>query len=148
MNGLRFVLLATLIGFVVAQELADPRCGTAETDYAPCVEQEKADALFQHCCRQYAPEGCLPLCQYETDELKARNLHISTVLYCASQNQDNKACCSHLNLADSKLGVGNRCLRFCDPSGETISSISRADVSCLFNWNILTYCHRSGLKLE
>lgn len=71
----KFLLpILALVYIVNAQELADPRCGTAETDFAPCVELEKANSLFQHCCRQYAPEGCLPLCQYETDELAARNL--------------------------------------------------------------------------
>lgn len=74
MHKLLVVLALGLFGYSVAQELADPRCGTADTDYAPCVELDKANALFQHCCRQYAPEGCLALCQYETDELTARNL--------------------------------------------------------------------------
>uniref|UniRef100_A0A915EGC9 Domain of unknown function DB domain-containing protein n=1 Tax=Ditylenchus dipsaci TaxID=166011 RepID=A0A915EGC9_9BILA len=110
---------------------ASAKCGTAENDFAPCVTKERADSLFKHCCQQYAPDGCQSLCNYETDELTARNLllqsvksgkcdlkHMSTVLYCASQNQDNRKCCEHLNLSDSKLGVGNRCLRFCDPAGE------------------------------
>ncbi|KAI1718794.1 DB module domain-containing protein [Ditylenchus destructor] len=137
------------------------KCGNAESDYAPCVSRERGDALFKHCCQQYAPDGCQSLCQYETDELTARNLllqavksgkcelkHMATVLYCASQNQDNRKCCEHLNLSDSKLGVGNRCLRFCDPAGEGITSIARTDVTCLFNWNVLMYCHHSGIKLE
>lgn len=51
-----------------------PKCGTAENDYAPCVGKDRADKLFKDCCQQYAPEGCQSLCQYETDELKARNL--------------------------------------------------------------------------
>jgi hypothetical protein len=68
------IALLTFVYAVSAQDLPDPRCGTAETDFAPCVDLEKANSLFQHCCRQYAPEGCLPLCQYENDELAARNL--------------------------------------------------------------------------
>lgn len=51
-----------------------PKCGTGENDYAPCVAKERADKLFKDCCIQYAPEGCQNLCQYETDELKGRNL--------------------------------------------------------------------------
>uniref|UniRef100_A0A7E4UVM9 WH2 domain-containing protein n=1 Tax=Panagrellus redivivus TaxID=6233 RepID=A0A7E4UVM9_PANRE len=142
-------------------EAAEPLCGTAESDYAPCVARERADSLFSHCCQQYAPEGCQSLCTYENDELTARNAllqavksgkcdlkHVSTVLYCASQNQDNRKCCEHLGLADPKLGVGNRCLRFCDPAGEGISSISRQDVTCLFNWNVMSYCAHAGIKLE
>jgi hypothetical protein len=46
------------------------------------------------------------------------------------------------------LGVGNRCLRFCDPGGESISSINKTDVTCLFNWNVLMYCHHAGIKLN
>lgn len=138
-----------------------PKCGTKETDFAPCIPKDRANNLFKHCCQQYAPEGCHSLCQYETDELTARNMllqtvktrkcdlkHMSTILYCASQNQDNRKCCEYLNLADSKLGVGNRCLRFCDPAGEGITSIARTDVTCLFNWNVLMYCHHSGIKLS
>ncbi|KAL3085654.1 hypothetical protein niasHT_037395 [Heterodera trifolii] len=137
------------------------KCGTKETDFAPCLPREKADELFKHCCQQYVPAGCHHLCQYETDELISRNLllqavkskkcdlkHMGTILYCASQNQDNRKCCSHLNLSDAKLGVGERCLRFCDPGGEAgISSIARSDVTCLFNWNVLMYCHHSGIKM-
>uniref|UniRef100_A0AC34FM73 WH2 domain-containing protein n=1 Tax=Panagrolaimus sp. ES5 TaxID=591445 RepID=A0AC34FM73_9BILA len=137
------------------------QCGTAETDYAPCLGRERADTLFRHCCQQYAPEGCQSLCTYESDELTARNnllqsvkagkcdlKHVSTILYCASQNQDNRKCCDHLGLGDPKLGVGKRCLRFCDPAGEGIGSISRQDVTCLFNWNVINYCSHSGIKLE
>uniref|UniRef100_A0A1I7VPE5 DB domain-containing protein n=1 Tax=Loa loa TaxID=7209 RepID=A0A1I7VPE5_LOALO len=74
--------------------------------------------------------------------------HISAVLYCASQNQDNRKCCNHLNLADSKLGVGDRCLRFCDPAGQGINAISRNDATCLFNLNVIFYCHQSGIPLD
>lgn len=66
------IILLASVSLVIAQE--DAKCGTAETDFAPCVPKDRADSLFQHCCRQYAPEGCQPLCQYETDELAARNL--------------------------------------------------------------------------
>lgn len=138
------------------------KCGTKETDYTPCMPRERADSIFSHCCSQYVPQGCHSLCQYESDELTARNLllqavktkkcdlkHFGTILYCASQNQDNRKCCQHLNLGDSKLGVGDRCLRFCDPgSEEGIDSIARADVTCLFNWNVLMYCHHAGIKLN
>ncbi|VDK50330.1 unnamed protein product [Anisakis simplex] len=133
-------------------------CGTIESDYAPCIPKDQANELFRQCCLQYVPDGCHDLCQYETDELTARNLlvqsirsgkcdlkHMSAVLFCASQNQDNRKCCEYLNMADEKLGVGNRCLRFCDPAGEGITSISRNDVTCLFNWNVMMYCHHSGI---
>ncbi|VDN07342.1 unnamed protein product [Thelazia callipaeda] len=137
------------------------KCGSPETDYSPCVAKNRADLVFRQCCQLYVPEECHDLCQYETEEIAARNLllkttesgkcdlkHISAVLYCASQNQDNRKCCEHLNLADSKLGVGNRCLRFCDPAGQGINAISRTDVTCLYNWNVLLYCHQSGIPTD
>uniref|UniRef100_A0A914D880 Domain of unknown function DB domain-containing protein n=1 Tax=Acrobeloides nanus TaxID=290746 RepID=A0A914D880_9BILA len=75
--------------------------------------------------------------------------YLSSILYCASQNQDNKQCCQHLSLADQQLGVGDRCLRFCDPSGEKgIKSIQKEDVSCLYNWNVIMYCHHSGIRYD
>ncbi|MFH4983650.1 hypothetical protein AB6A40_010359 [Gnathostoma spinigerum] len=140
---------------------AKSTCGTAESDYAPCVPKERADSIFKQCCEINTPDGCQDLCQYEANELAARNLllrsikstkcdlkHMKAVLYCASQNQDNRKCCSKLGMADPKLGVGDRCLRFCDPANDQISSLSREDVTCLFNWNVLMYCHHSGLPAE
>lgn len=62
--------------------------------------------------------------------------------------QDNRKCCNHLNLADSKLGVGDRCLRFCDPAGQGINIISKSDATCLFNLNVILYCHQSGIPLD
>lgn len=35
------ILILLLIVSVGAQESTDPRCGTADTDYAPCVELDK-----------------------------------------------------------------------------------------------------------
>jgi hypothetical protein len=50
------------------------KCGTKETDYTPCLSRERADSIFSQCCNQYVPQGCYSLCQYESDELTARNL--------------------------------------------------------------------------
>ncbi len=49
-------------------------CGTEESEYAPCVAKDAADELFQSCCRQFVPNGCLHMCTYETRELPARDL--------------------------------------------------------------------------
>lgn len=56
------------------QKSIPAKCGTIETDYLPCMTREKADSIFSHCCSQYVPQGCHSLCQYESDELTARNL--------------------------------------------------------------------------
>ncbi|VDD94319.1 unnamed protein product [Enterobius vermicularis] len=160
-----FLTLRFLVFFfstvIINNRCFQANCGTAQTDYAPCISKIRANSMFKQCCQQFAPEGCHELCQYETEEVVARNLlmrvirnsncslkNIAAVLFCASQNQDNRKCCEHLSMADPKLGVGNRCLRFCDPAGEGISKIARNDVTCLFNWNVLMYCHHSGIPQE
>uniref|UniRef100_A0AC35TUL8 DB domain-containing protein n=1 Tax=Rhabditophanes sp. KR3021 TaxID=114890 RepID=A0AC35TUL8_9BILA len=162
MFKISLVFLVAFVSVSYGQDgLMEGKCGTAESDFSPCMVKEKADGLFQNCCKLYAPEGCQELCQYESDEIAARNLilnvfkskkcnlkHISTILFCASQNQDNTKCCEHLKLGDSSLGVGKRCLRYCDPSGQGIGSMARSDVTCLFNWNVLMYCHHSGIVRE
>lgn len=66
------VILLLTIGITFSS--AKPDCGTIESDYAPCIEKEKADRLFQNCCKMYAPEGCLPLCEYIADEFTSRSL--------------------------------------------------------------------------
>lgn len=71
---------------------------------------------------------------------------MSTVLFCASQNQDNRKCCEHLKLGDPTLGVGKRCLRFCDPSGEGIGALSKSDLTCIYNFNIPLYCGMASIK--
>uniref|UniRef100_A0A1I8EH13 DB domain-containing protein n=1 Tax=Wuchereria bancrofti TaxID=6293 RepID=A0A1I8EH13_WUCBA len=182
--------LITFIGFgtICCAEEGKGKCGHPETDYSPCVTRTRADVLFRQCCQLYVPEECHDLCQYESEEIPARNLliktiasrkcglkHISAILYCASQNQvkmksftskislikcqtgckkldeipaDNRKCCHHLNLADNKLGVGDRCLRFCDPAGQGINAIGKSDATCLFNLNVILYCHQSGIPLD
>ncbi|KAM3727380.1 Histone acetyltransferase KAT2A [Dirofilaria immitis] len=152
--------LITIIGCGTICKAQDD-CGTAETDYTPCIIRSRADVLFRQCCQLYVPEDCHDLCQYENDEILARNLlmkiivsrkcglkYISAILYCASQNQDNRKCCEHLNLSDGKLGVGDRCLRFCDPAGQGINAISKSDATCLYNLNVILYCHQSGIPID
>lgn len=36
--------------------------------------KSRADVLFRQCCQLYVPEGCHDLCQYEIEEVSARNL--------------------------------------------------------------------------
>uniref|UniRef100_A0A0N5AW96 DB domain-containing protein n=1 Tax=Syphacia muris TaxID=451379 RepID=A0A0N5AW96_9BILA len=135
------------------------KCGTAETNYEPCTSQLTADKLFKTCCELYVPPECHTLCTYETDQSRSRNMLIeiiengkcklealSSVLYCASQNRDNRACCTDLGLNSPQLQVGSRCLRMCDPSGTAIERIAKEDATCLFNWNVIMYCHHSGIR--
>lgn len=42
---------------LIVNSASSPKCGSAESDFTPCVSKERGDSLFQHCCQQYAPEG-------------------------------------------------------------------------------------------
>ncbi|VBB29892.1 unnamed protein product [Acanthocheilonema viteae] len=136
-----------------------PLCGTAELGYKPCTSRGVADKLFQSCCNIYVPKECRSLCVYETNQNATRELlisilrerkcsleYLSSILYCASQNRDNRKCCTHLNLNDPQLQVGSRCLRMCDPTGTAIEQITMEDATCMYNWNVIMYCHHSGIR--
>ncbi|CAI5437782.1 unnamed protein product [Caenorhabditis angaria] len=138
-------------------------CGTERSTppFSPCLSRKSADDLFLSCCRQQLPSNCHGLCTYEHREhVAAETLiqaiqqencdmkHLSSLLYCANQNRDNRACCSHLGMSNPDLGVGDRCLRMCNiaPSGDRISSLEKEDLVCLSNWNVVMYCARGGLR--
>ncbi|KAK6760457.1 hypothetical protein RB195_021792 [Necator americanus] len=72
--------------------------------------------------------------------------YLSSILYCASQNRDNRRCCEDLDLNATQLQVGSRCLRMCDPSGTAIERLTKEDVTCLYNWNVIMYCHHAGIR--
>lgn len=42
--------------------------------------------------------------------------------------------------------VGSRCLRMCDPTGTAIEQITMEDATCMYNWNVIMYCHHSGIR--
>lgn len=54
-------------------------CKFIPTQFISCIPKDRANNLFKHCCQQYAPEGCHSLCQYETDELTARNMVVKSL---------------------------------------------------------------------
>uniref|UniRef100_A0AC35GJM6 Uncharacterized protein n=1 Tax=Panagrolaimus sp. PS1159 TaxID=55785 RepID=A0AC35GJM6_9BILA len=129
-------------------------CGTSETNYIPCISRWKANSVFQQCCKRFVDKNCIDLCQYETNEFKAiltlmeaksngcSLTNISAILYCASQNRNNNRCCEHM-----EFGVDDtkHCRRFCNPSEEKIDYLSEGDLICIQNWNVVMYCHLSGL---
>uniref|UniRef100_A0A0M3IKW7 DB domain-containing protein n=1 Tax=Ascaris lumbricoides TaxID=6252 RepID=A0A0M3IKW7_ASCLU len=143
--------------FVKTEEI--PKCGTAEANYEPCTSKTVANKLFLSCCKLYVPPECHSMCVYETDQRIARAMlvemieenkcnirYLSGILYCASQNRDNRKCCADLDLNAPQLQVGSRCLRMCDPSGTAIEKLAKEDATCLFNWNVIMYCHHSGIR--
>ncbi|CAL2030163.1 unnamed protein product [Caenorhabditis brenneri] len=138
-------------------------CGTEKSNppFSPCLSRKTADDVFLSCCRQQLPSECHGLCTYEHREhVAAETLiqaiqqehcdmkYLSNLLYCANQNRDNRACCSHLGMSNPELGVGDRCLRMCNiaPSGDRVSSVEKEDLVCLSNWNVIMYCARGGLR--
>uniref|UniRef100_A0A914WBW1 Domain of unknown function DB domain-containing protein n=1 Tax=Plectus sambesii TaxID=2011161 RepID=A0A914WBW1_9BILA len=138
-------------------------CGTelAKPPFAPCISRRVADDVFLSCCKQFVPSNCHGLCTYEhREEVASKQLiaavkdskcdmkHLSAILYCAAQNRDNRNCCKSLGLNHPELQVGDRCLRMCNiaRSGDRIGSLEQSDLVCLSNWNVMMYCHRSGLR--
>lgn len=51
-----------------------PKCGTAEQNYHPCTSKTVANKLFKSCCELYVPPECHFMCEYETDQAKAKQL--------------------------------------------------------------------------
>ncbi|RCN51325.1 DB module [Ancylostoma caninum] len=138
-------------------------CGTEKSrpPYSPCLARKTVDDVFKSCCQQHVPANCHSLCTYEHREhVAAETLiaavqqdgcdlkYLSSILYCANQNRDNRKCCEFLGMSNSELGVGDRCLRLCNvaPSGDRVSSVEKSDLVCLSNWNVMMYCARSGLR--
>lgn len=138
-------------------------CGTdrSQPPYSPCLSRRTADDLFASCCRQQLPSNCHSLCTYEHREhVAAETLiaavqnegcdmkYMSSILYCANQNRDNRKCCGYLGMSNSDLGVGDRCLRMCNvaPSGDRLGTLEKEDLVCLSNWNVIMYCARGGLR--
>jgi len=138
-------------------------CGTelAKPPFAPCISRRVADDVFLSCCQQFIPSNCHSLCTYEhREDVASKQLiaavkdqkcdmkHLSAILYCAAQNRDNRNCCKSLGLNHPELQVGDRCLRMCNiaRSGDRIGSLEQSDLVCLSNWNVMMYCHRSGLR--
>ncbi|VDM57143.1 unnamed protein product [Angiostrongylus costaricensis] len=138
------------------------KCGTAERNYQPCTSKVIANKLFKSCCDLYVPDECHFMCTYETEQTKTKKMlidlvkqkrcsirYLSSILYCASQNRDNRKCCADLDLNAPQLQicqVGSRCLRMCDPSGTAIEGIAKQDVTCLYNWNVIMFCHHAGIR--
>ncbi|KAK6022221.1 DB module, partial [Ostertagia ostertagi] len=124
-------------------------CGTKENNYQPCTSKSIANKLFKSCCDMYVPEECHFMCNYEADQSRAREmLHDSPSeeKRCSIRNRDNRKCCEDLDLNATQLQVGSRCLRMCDPSGTAVERMTKEDITCLYNWNVIMYCHHAGIR--
>ncbi|KAK6061411.1 hypothetical protein COOONC_00915 [Cooperia oncophora] len=47
-------------------------CGTAGSNWKPCIERKVADQVFGSCCERFVPPECRGLCIYETNAIEAR----------------------------------------------------------------------------
>ncbi|KAL3985762.1 DB module family protein [Acanthocheilonema viteae] len=134
-------------------------CGTVNAEFTPCVQKEIADQIFYDCCKLYVEPECHELCRYEANHEVAQSLLLETfrkkkcpvnnipaILYCASQNRDNRLCCRQFGLISTKFGTTRRCLRMCDPYRFDIPILQEYDFVCLNNWDIIMYCHHGGLR--
>jgi hypothetical protein len=99
--------------------------------------------------------------------------HMNQILFCASQNHDNTQCCVERGMADERLQVGDLCLSMCDvrskewrweadatqtnwDSGritfhgqnKAIERLTKKDLVCLANWNVIMFCHHRGLRAD
>uniref|UniRef100_A0A915PL59 Domain of unknown function DB domain-containing protein n=1 Tax=Setaria digitata TaxID=48799 RepID=A0A915PL59_9BILA len=137
----------------------DEECGTLSTEFIPCVQKELADQIFYDCCKLYTEPDCHELCRYEVNRNVAQSLllkifrdkkcpvdNIPVVLYCASQNRDNRLCCRQYGLTSRMPSVNRRCLRMCDPYRFDIPVLRENDLLCLSHWDIIMYCHHAGLS--
>ncbi|KJH41837.1 hypothetical protein DICVIV_12185 [Dictyocaulus viviparus] len=71
-----FFMLLTLTAKSFAQNeitFDNPgNCGTATTNWKPCIERKVADQVFGSCCERFVPPECRGLCIYETNAIEAR----------------------------------------------------------------------------
>ncbi|CAD5235241.1 unnamed protein product [Bursaphelenchus xylophilus] len=128
------------------------QCGVAP-DFRPCVGLEEANRRLLGCCRgKNMPEGCLPLCRFDTtqpeikrqfDTGKCGILNVAPFLECASQQQDNRQCCHASNVS---LKSGPQCEVFCHPR-DGLGSLGLQHLVCQNVISDLLKCHHSGLKV-
>ncbi|VDN06393.1 unnamed protein product [Thelazia callipaeda] len=160
-SGIKTQLDSVLSNPVHAREVLSvlKECGTLDSEFIPCIHKETADRIFYDCCQLYIEPECHDLCRYEIKQsvahstlmkiIRAKKCPIKSIfaiLYCASQNRDNRLCCRQFGLASPKLNVGKRCLRMCDPYQYDMSRLQEDDIFCLNFWDIIMFCHYAGLR--
>lgn len=160
-----FLLIILFLDFVWAQNqvgvFENPSdCGQAP-DFKPCIERKVADQVFGSCCSRFVPPECRGLCTYETHPIEARVLlmhtiqpsrcrlykYLSSIIHCAAQTHDNRACCREMGLND----IGPGCLELCQPQTNPrqfwgTRSLRKDLVQCLSKWDQIMLCHQSGLR--
>ncbi|EPB80844.1 DB module [Ancylostoma ceylanicum] len=63
------------------QKLNKENCGTAGSNWKPCIERKIADQVFGSCCERFVPPECRGLCIYETNAIEARVVYRLKLCY-------------------------------------------------------------------
>ncbi|KAK6032924.1 DB module, partial [Ostertagia ostertagi] len=123
------ILLSALVIKSFAQNEIDfdnpGNCGTAGSNWKPCIERKVADQVFGSCCERFVPPECRGLCIYETNAIEARVVlmhtiqpsrcrlykYLPSIVHCAAQTHDNTECCR----ANGVAQIGEQCLQMCQP---------------------------------
>ncbi|CAJ0566323.1 unnamed protein product, partial [Mesorhabditis spiculigera] len=120
------LLLLALVALVAAEEFEfdEPTdCGTAASNWKPCIERKLADQVFSTCCERFVPPECRGTCMYETNAIEARVIlmhsiqparcrlykYLPAVVHCAAQTHDNSECCR----AKGIHTLGEQCMMLC-----------------------------------
>uniref|UniRef100_A0A914I8D3 Domain of unknown function DB domain-containing protein n=1 Tax=Globodera rostochiensis TaxID=31243 RepID=A0A914I8D3_GLORO len=160
-----FFVTVALTAFGLAEEVSEFEqpvdCGTAATEWKPCIERRVADQVFGSCCERFVPPECRGLCTYESHPIEARILlmhtiqpsrcrlykYLSAIVHCAAQTHDNTLCCREMGLQE----IGQSCLDLCRPQQNPrerwgVKSLRKDLVQCLSKWDQALFCHQAGLR--
>ena len=155
----------TVLGQQQQNEISDfeqpTDCGTAATEWKPCIERRVADQVFGSCCERFVPPECRGLCTYESHPIEARILlmhtiqpsrcrlykYLPAIVHCAAQTHDNTVCCREMGLHE----IGTSCLELCHPQTNPrelwgAKSLRKDLVQCLSKWDQVMFCHQAGLR--
>ncbi|VDM92100.1 unnamed protein product [Onchocerca ochengi] len=107
-----------------SNSLSDCGVESSRPSYLSYLSKQLFDKLFLINCQQHIPSNCHNRFTYEHRKHIATETliqviqqdacyfkYLSNVLYCGNRNLDNRNCCQLLEMASSKLEIGDRCLR-------------------------------------
>uniref|UniRef100_A0A915CNA4 Domain of unknown function DB domain-containing protein n=1 Tax=Ditylenchus dipsaci TaxID=166011 RepID=A0A915CNA4_9BILA len=132
-------------------QVSSQQCGIGP-EFRPCVPVAVASKRLLSCCQQkLMPAGCLELCRYDITQPEIKKafdagrcgiLNVAPYLECASQGNDNLACCRQRRVAAKS---GSQCEVFCNP-GKGLGALGIQHLSCQSVIGDLLQCHHSGLR--
>ncbi|CAK5030098.1 unnamed protein product [Meloidogyne enterolobii] len=156
------IFISTIFAQADVSDFEQPGdCGTAKTDWKPCIDRRIADMVFGSCCDRFVPPECRGICTYESHPIEARVLlmhtiqpsrcrlykYLPAIVHCAAQTHDNTVCCKEMGLQET----GQSCLELCRSQSNPrelwgTKSLRKDLVQCLSKWDQVMFCHQSGLR--